>query len=78
MERERKYKSNCTSALLFNQCNKAMQSKIQSRKDYESTVKDDPIELLKAIEEYSVSDQYCGGCDEEFHHLKAARRRISD
>ena len=35
-------------ALICSQCNKAMQHKLQSRTDYRSTVKGDPIKLLDA------------------------------
>ena len=42
-------------ALIYSQCNKAMQHKLQSRTDYESTVKGDPTKLLDATSEHSVS-----------------------
>ena len=44
-------------AFLWGQCAKGMQSKIKSRKDYESVIKNNPIELLKAIKEHSMSYQ---------------------
>jgi hypothetical protein len=42
-------------ALIWGQCNKALQNKLQARKDYESMVKGNPIKLLDAIEEHSMS-----------------------
>jgi hypothetical protein len=43
-------------ALLFAQCNKALQNKIMSRADYEEVdIKGDPIDLLDAIEEHAMS-----------------------
>ena len=52
-----KYKENKVSAeaLLWNQCSNIMRSKIQSRKDYESTIKGDPVMLLTAIKEHALS-----------------------
>jgi len=42
---KKKYTSNLgnTYAFLFNQCNKALQSNIQVRKDFETKVKNNPI-----------------------------------
>ena len=59
VDRKQEYESNIgrAYALLFGQCNKAMQHKIQARMDYESTIKGNPIQLLKAIEEHSISYQ---------------------
>jgi len=56
-ERVEAYKDNKFKAyaLIWGQCNSAMKSKIQSRKDYESQVKDDPIELLKAIKQHATN-----------------------
>ena len=42
-------------ALIIGQCNKALQHKLQSRVDYETTIKGDPIKLLDAISEHSMS-----------------------
>ena len=42
--------------MLYKQCNKAMQTKLQSRKDYKA-LKGDPFKLLEAIKEHSVSYQ---------------------
>ena len=44
-------------AFLFSQCNKAMQNKLQMRTDYESSIEKNPIKLLDAIEEHSISYQ---------------------
>ena len=57
--REGKYMSNVGNAytFLFGQCNKAMQSKLQARTDFEMTIRNNPIELLKAIEEHMISYQ---------------------
>ena len=53
------YLSNTGKAygFLYGQCNKAMQSKLQACIDFYTTIKNNPIELLKAIEEHSVSYQ---------------------
>ena len=52
------YRSNIgrAYALLYERCNKAMQTKLQSRKDFE-TMKGDPFKLLEAIKGHSVSYQ---------------------
>jgi hypothetical protein len=57
--RKNTYLSNLGNAyaFLFGQCNKAMQNKLQARKDFEIKIKNNPIELLKAIEEHSISYQ---------------------
>ena len=47
-------------ALIYSQCNKAMQHKLQLRTDYESTVKGDPIKLLDAMSEHSMSYELHG------------------
>ena len=59
VNRKDKYKSNCgkSYAFIYGQCNKAMQAKIQARQDYSSKIKNNPIELLNAIEEHSLSYQ---------------------
>ena len=44
-------------ALTWGQCDKAMRSKMQSRKDHELTIKDDPIELLKAVKQHALAFQ---------------------
>ena len=59
VKRKETYRSNTTNAyaLLWGQCNKALQSKIQTRTDFASAIKNNPINLLKAIEEHSISYQ---------------------
>ena len=42
-------------ALLWERCAKAMQNKIQTRSDFESTIFDDPIELLRAIKQHALN-----------------------
>jgi len=56
-ERVEAYKDNKFKAyaLIWGQCNSAMKAKIQSRKDYHSDIKDDPIELLKAIKQHATN-----------------------
>lgn len=41
-------------ALLFKHCSKALQDKLESRKDWESKIYGNTIELLKAIESHSI------------------------
>ena len=55
--REEKYAANKRKAfaLIYGQCNKALQHKLQARKDFESSIKGDPIKLLDAISEHSMS-----------------------
>jgi hypothetical protein len=45
------YEANTTKAyaLLWEQCSKGMQGKIEVNKNFESTIKSKPIELLKII-----------------------------
>jgi hypothetical protein len=42
-------------ALLWERCSKSTQHKIEARRNFETDIKDDPIELLKAIEEHSIN-----------------------
>ena len=58
IKRKEYYKSNIDNAyaFLFARCNKAMQNKIQARKDFD-TIKGDPIKLIKAIEEHAIALQ---------------------
>ncbi|KAL7564327.1 hypothetical protein ACA910_007179 [Epithemia clementina (nom. ined.)] len=44
-------------AFLWEQCSKSMQIKIESRKDFISTIDKNPIELLKAIREHALNYQ---------------------
>jgi hypothetical protein len=57
VKRKDTYVSNMGNAyeLLFGQCSKAMQSKLQSRNDLEVRIKGNPVELLSAIQEHSIS-----------------------
>ena len=58
IKRKDLYRSNVGKAyaLFYERCNKAMQTKLQARKDFEAN-KTDPFKLLKAIKEHSVSYQ---------------------
>jgi hypothetical protein len=42
-------------AFLWEQCARAMQNEIEARTDYESSIKNNPIELLKAIKQHACS-----------------------
>jgi hypothetical protein len=44
-------------ALIWERCNTAMQSRLEQRTDYESTIYNDPIELLQAIKEHALDYQ---------------------
>jgi hypothetical protein len=57
VERKGLYENNLDKAyaLIWAQCNKTMQNKIMSRTSYDSNVKGKPIEILQAIEEFSMS-----------------------
>ena len=57
MAREEKYLANKGKAfaLIYGQCNKALQHKLQARKDFETEIKENPIKLLDAISEHSMS-----------------------
>jgi hypothetical protein len=59
MKRKQALEVNMTKAyaFLWDQCTKGMQSKIEARSDFTSTVKDDPIELLKAIKQHALNYQ---------------------
>jgi hypothetical protein len=56
VKRKDSYRSNMSKAygLLWQQCTKAMQNKINSRSDYNTKIKNDAIELLNAIEEHAL------------------------
>ena len=58
MKRKQTYESNYNKAyaLLWEQCAKGMQSKIESRTDFK-IIKDDPITLLKAIQQHALNNQ---------------------
>ena len=57
MKRKQCLETNMTKAyaLLWEQCAKGMQNKIESRKEYATTVKGNPIELLKAIKQHALN-----------------------
>ena len=42
-------------ALIWEWCNKVMQNKIMTRSAFESSISDDPIELLRAIKEHALN-----------------------
>ena len=52
-----KYKENksAAAALLWKQCASLMKSKIQSRPNYDTEIKGDPIKLLEAIKQHALS-----------------------
>jgi len=58
MKRKENYKLNLSKsyAFLWSHCAKSMQSKLEARKDY-STIKGNPIELLKAIKQHALNYQ---------------------
>ena len=55
--REEKYEANKGKAfaLIYGQCNKALQHKLQARTDFETKIKGNPIKLLDAIAKHSMS-----------------------
>ena len=57
VDRKQTYMNNLGKAYAFilGQCNKALQNKLYARTDYESEIKGNPIKLLMAIEEHSMS-----------------------
>ena len=59
MKRRRTYNDNLYKAyaLLWEKCAKSMQNKIQARKDYKTSIFNDPINLLQAIKEHSLNYQ---------------------
>ncbi len=44
-------------ALIWERCNTAMQSCLEQRKDFKTSIYNDPIELLKAIKEHALNYQ---------------------
>jgi hypothetical protein len=56
-KRKMEYERNMIKAyaLLWERCTKSVQHKIEARRYFETDIKDDPIELLKAIEEHSIN-----------------------
>ena len=59
MKRARMYENNQYKAyaLLWQRCAKAMQNRIEARKDYKKVMCNNPIELLKAIKEHALNYQ---------------------
>ena len=59
MKRTTTYEQNIYKAyaFLWEKCAKNMQNKISSRRDFEDTIYNDPIALLKAIKEHSLNYQ---------------------
>jgi hypothetical protein len=57
MKRKQCLETNTTKAyaLLWEQCAKGMQNKIESRTDYDTNIKGNPIELLKAIKQHALN-----------------------
>ena len=57
MKRKREYEQNSYKAYaeIWERCNKAMQSKIEARKNFESEVYNNPIKLIEAIKEHAMS-----------------------
>jgi hypothetical protein len=57
VKRKDNYMSNRSKvyALLWQQCARTMQNKIQARSDFTSKIENDPIKLLNAIEEHALS-----------------------
>ena len=58
-KRKQVYENNLTKAyaLLWEQCSKAMQNKVEARKDFTTAIKGDPIELLKAMKQHALNFQ---------------------
>ena len=59
MKRKRTYQDNeyKAYALIWQRCAKAMQNRLLQRKDYQSTIYNNPIQLLKAIKEHALNYQ---------------------
>jgi hypothetical protein len=59
MKRRRMYENNLFKAyaLIWERCAKAMQNKIVSQKSFETTIYNDPIELLIAVKEHALNYQ---------------------
>jgi hypothetical protein len=57
VKREDSYVSNKGKAyaLLWQQCTRTMQDKIQARSDFSKSIENDPIKILNAIEEHALS-----------------------
>ena len=59
MKRKREYTNNMYKAYaeIWERCNKALKALIEARTDYNSTIYNDPVELLKAIKEHILNYQ---------------------
>lgn len=59
MTTKRHFKTNWANAYgyLWQQCSTGMQTKIRARTEFESKIRDDPIELLKVIKEHALNFQ---------------------
>ena len=59
LKREANYCKNRIKAygLLWEQCSSGMRSKIEQRTDFKTSIKDDPVELLKAIKQHALNYQ---------------------
>ena len=59
MKRRDNYNDNKVKAygLLFGQCSKSMQNKILERDNFDTTIEDNPIELIKVIKQEAMSFQ---------------------
>jgi hypothetical protein len=44
-------------ALIYEQCHKTLQSKLKARANYDTEIRGDPIKMLQAIQEYTISYQ---------------------
>lgn len=59
LKREEQYNTNCVKAyaLIWERCAKGMQSRIEARTSFRSTILNNPIELLKAVKEHAQNYQ---------------------
>ena len=59
LKRKQSYDNNQTKAyaLLWERCTKGMKNKVEARLDYQSRIRNDPIELLKSIKEHALNYQ---------------------
>jgi hypothetical protein len=59
VEQKAQYEANKRKAfaLIYNQCHKSLQSKLKARDNYNTEIKGDPIAMLKAIQEHTMSYQ---------------------
>jgi hypothetical protein len=59
MKRKQSYENNKikANAIIWERCAKRMQVKIESRNNFEDNIKNNPIELLKAVRQHSLNYQ---------------------